>query len=117
MGVERERWAPFKGVCPMEKTVVFLLGCLASVMTGAPRAFAVLPPSNFEETKSTASLERVQGAIETLERDERQLAEILRAIKKDEEALKRALADRKEEGTLQGNPAPDSEKTTTDETR
>lgn len=76
----------------MKKTVFVLLGCLVSVMTGASGAFAVMPPSDFEEMKSTASLERIQEAIESLERDERQMAEILRAIKKDEEALNRELA-------------------------
>lgn len=78
------------------------------MMTGAPCAVAVMPPSTFEETKSTSSLERVQEAIKTLERDERQMAEILRAIKDDEEKLNRALADREEDRLQQRNPAADS---------
>ena len=92
MRLERERYAPSKGVFPMKKTVFVLVWALASVLIGTPCAFAVMPPSNFEETTSTSSLQRVQGAIETLEQDQRRMEDILRDIKRDEDMLNQILA-------------------------
>ena len=76
----------------MKKTIFVLDWGLALVLIGVPCAFAVMPPSTFDETTSTSSLQRVQGAIKTLDQDQRRMADIVRDLKRDEEALNRILA-------------------------